>query len=36
VVQQLSERSKSSLTRDLRRIVRTVEENGVSADATRA
>ena len=36
VVQQLSERSKASLARDLRSIVRTVEENGVSADAMRA
>ena len=36
VVQQLSERSKASLARDLRGIVRTLEENGVSADATQA
>jgi DNA-binding MarR family transcriptional regulator len=36
VVQQLSERSKASLTRDLRSIVRTVEENEVAAQATHA
>ena len=36
VVQQLSERSKASLARDLRSIVRTLEENGVSAAAMEA
>jgi DNA-binding MarR family transcriptional regulator len=36
VVQQLSERSKASLARDLRSIVRTLEANGVSADAMEA
>ena len=36
VVQQLSERSKASLARDLRSIVHTLEENGVSAAAMQA
>ncbi len=36
VVRQLSAASKASLTRDLRRIVQTVEANGVPADAVGA